>query len=131
MVHIGRQLCSCALRSPITTLQIQLLGSNGRGCDDGGTELKTLFHQVEITALNSRRNLSYLLNDCVNTGLREQHLGHEYPPWHYIWTYQIIVKHVLGLLYLIIAYEQLLRGTQWEFLGFNANDFQVTGNSVY
>ena len=109
MVHIGRHLRNCALRSPITMLQIQLLGSNGKGHDDGGTDLKTLFHQVEVTALNSRRNLSYLLNDHLNTGLHEQHLRHEYPSCHYTWTYQIIVKHVLGLLYLTIAYEQLLR----------------------
>lgn len=71
MVHKSRQCCNCALRSPVITQ----LGNNRMGCDvgcdDGGTDLKTLFHQAEVTALSSRGNSSYLLNDSLNGGLHK------------------------------------------------------------
>lgn len=65
MVHKERQRCYHALRSPVTTQ----LGSTRMGCDDGETDLKTPFHQAEVTALSSRGNSSYLLNDSLNRGL--------------------------------------------------------------
>lgn len=62
MVHKQRQHSNCALRSPVITQ----LGSNRMGCGDGGTDLKTLFYQAEVTAMSSRGNSSYLLNDSLN-----------------------------------------------------------------
>lgn len=66
-----RQRCNRALRSPVIPQQIQMLGSNRMGCDYGGTGIKTLFNQAEVTALSSRGNSSYLLNDSLNRGLHK------------------------------------------------------------
>lgn len=65
MVDKERQCCNHATEAQLSHR------SNRMGCDDGGTDLKTLFHQTEVTALSSRGNSSYLLNDSLNRGLHK------------------------------------------------------------